>query len=114
VTSSDIPTSDSTDAETERCVPDATADPNVTVGGQPFRCRALVYAESIWATAHMHLLRRAPYLATREDLLQSGEWGSDPRKWHFRLARMILAVVVGMIFLALGQKKTRLHGQQGD
>jgi hypothetical protein len=68
VTSSDIPTGDSTDAKTGLL--DVMPDP----------------IESIWAAAHMHLLRRAPYLATRKDL--RGDWAGDPRKWRFNLGQL--------------------------
>jgi hypothetical protein len=54
---------------------------------EPFTSRALTYwPGGLWQNVYLDLLRRAPHLASDEDLLQAGEWGGDPRRWIFNHA----------------------------
>jgi hypothetical protein len=66
----------------------ATPDPLVTIAGQPFRARALVYTDAVMRDMYMGLLKRAPYLALYEDLLKVGDWAGDPRRWNLNVAEL--------------------------
>ena len=56
----------------------------VTLAGTPYEDRSLAgWQGGVWRDMYMDLLRRAPYLATDDELLRSGEWAADPSHWYF-------------------------------